>query len=53
MELGRVVQFLHALESEGVEYVLVGAVALNVHGILRATQDWTSLSAPNARTWTV
>ncbi len=38
MELGRVVQFLRALEHEGVEYVLVGAVALNVHGILRATQ---------------
>jgi predicted nucleotidyltransferase len=39
MDLGRVVQFLRALEREGVQYVLVGAVALNVHGILRATQD--------------
>lgn len=39
MQLGRVVQFLQALEKETVEYVLVGAVALNIHGILRATQD--------------
>ena len=39
MNFGTTVQFLQSLEREGVEYVLVGAVALNVHGILRATQD--------------
>jgi hypothetical protein len=39
MDFGRVVQFLQALERENVQYVLVGGVALNVHGIVRATQD--------------
>jgi len=34
-----VIQFLQALEREDVQYVLVGGVALNVHGIVRATQD--------------
>lgn len=28
-----------ALEAEGVEYVLVGGIALNLHGIVRATED--------------
>lgn len=28
-----------ALAEEGVEYVVVGAVALNLHGIVRATED--------------
>ncbi len=39
MDLDKVVQLLQALEREKVEYVLVGGVALNVHGIVRATQD--------------
>jgi hypothetical protein len=39
MDFGRIVQFLQALEKEKVDYVLVGGVALNVHGIARATQD--------------
>lgn len=39
MDFGRVVQFLQALERENVQYVLIGGVALNVHGIVRATQD--------------
>lgn len=30
---------LRALGDEGVEYVLVGAAALNLHGIIRATED--------------
>jgi len=38
MEPGRILQFLQALEREKVEYVLVGAVALSVQGIVRATQ---------------
>jgi len=28
-----------ALEAEGVDYVLVGGLALNLHGIARATED--------------
>jgi predicted nucleotidyltransferase len=39
MDLGKVKQFLKALEKENVDYVLVGGVALNIHGIARATQD--------------
>jgi nucleotidyltransferase AbiEii toxin of type IV toxin-antitoxin system len=39
MDFSRVVQFLKALETEGVQYVLVGGVAMSVHGIVRATQD--------------
>lgn len=30
---------LGALHRDGVEYVLVGGVALNLHGIVRATED--------------
>lgn len=30
---------LAALDSEGVEYVLVGAAAMGVHGVVRATED--------------
>jgi hypothetical protein len=35
----KVLEFLRALEQEGVEYVLVGGVAMNLNGITRATQD--------------
>lgn len=35
----KVVEFLRALEQEGVEYVLVGGLAINLTGITRATQD--------------
>jgi hypothetical protein len=34
----KVLEFPRALEQEGVEYVLVGGVAMNVNGITRATQ---------------
>jgi len=34
-----VLELLRALECEGVEYVLVGGVAMNLNGITRATQD--------------
>ncbi len=39
MDFEKVLQFFRALHDEGVEYVLVGAVGLTVHGIVRATQD--------------
>src|SRR5271170_1708236 len=39
MDFSRVVQFLQALDRENVQYVLIGGVALNLHGIVRATQD--------------
>jgi len=39
MDFERFLDLLRALASEGVEYVLVGVVALNLHGIVRATED--------------
>ena len=39
MDFEKVLEFFRALHDEGVEYVLVGAVGLTVHGIVRATQD--------------
>ncbi len=30
---------IQALNAEGVEYIVVGGVAMNVHGLLRATED--------------
>jgi hypothetical protein len=39
MDLQRARDVLAALDREGVEYVLVGGLALGVHGLIRATQD--------------
>ena len=39
MDFEKILAFLKALRGEQVEYVLVGAIALTVHGIVRATQD--------------
>lgn len=39
MDFGKVVEVFRALEAEGVRYVLVGGVAVNLHGVGRATQD--------------
>lgn len=39
MELDELLAVLAAFEREGVEYVLIGGAALNIHGILRATED--------------
>jgi hypothetical protein len=39
MEFERILELLRALASEDVDYVLVGGVALNLHGIVRATED--------------
>jgi hypothetical protein len=30
---------LRAFESEGLEYVLIGAAAMGIHGVVRATED--------------
>ena len=30
---------LRAFEREGLEYVLIGAAAMGVHGLVRATED--------------
>ncbi len=39
MSFDRFLDLLRALGAHSVEYVLVGGVALNVHGIIRATED--------------
>lgn len=41
-------RFLSALGDEGVEYILVGGVAMNVHGRARATQDIDIFVRPSA-----
>ena len=39
MDFGKVLKLLRAMNEEGVDYVTFGAIALNVHGIVRATTD--------------
>ena len=39
MSFDRFLQLLRELEAHRVEYVLVGGAALNLHGIVRATED--------------
>jgi hypothetical protein len=39
MEFDELLDLLRALDREKVEYVLVGGIALNLHGIVRATED--------------
>lgn len=39
MVLDRLLSLLQAFADEGVDYVLVDGAAMNVHGILRATED--------------
>lgn len=39
MEFDTVLEVLRALEAKGVEYAVVGGVAINFHGLARATVD--------------
>jgi hypothetical protein len=39
VEFDRFLEIIRAFEREGVVYVLVGGVAVNLHGIARATED--------------
>jgi len=47
MDRDVLVRVLRALEARGVEYAIFGAVALNLHGIVRATQDLDLFVAPD------
>jgi hypothetical protein len=40
-------RILAALDDEGVAYVLIGGAALNIHGLVRATEDVDLLIAPS------
>jgi Nucleotidyl transferase AbiEii toxin, Type IV TA system len=39
MEFDRFLDVIRAFQRAGVDYVLVGGVAVNLHGIVRATED--------------
>ena len=39
MDFDKVLALIDAMNREGVEYITFGAVALNLHGIVRATTD--------------
>ena len=39
MDFGKVLALIDAMNREGVEYITLGAVALNLHGVVRATTD--------------
>lgn len=39
MDFTRFLDLLRALEQQRVEYILIGGVALNLHGIVRTTED--------------
>ncbi len=39
MDFGKVFDFIRAMNREGVDYITFGAVALNLHGVIRATTD--------------
>ena len=48
MQWDAVMRVLGALEANAVEYVVIGGVAVNFHGIARATEDLDVFIAPNA-----
>ncbi len=47
MEWNAVMRLFAALEAEGVRYAVVGGVALNLHGLERATADVDLFIEPN------
>ena len=47
MRADPVVQVLEALEREGVRYAVFGAVAVNIHGLPRFTEDLDIFVAPD------
>lgn len=48
MDFDLFLKLMKSLEAEGVDYVLVGAAALGVHGLLRATEDVDLFVRPTA-----
>jgi Nucleotidyl transferase AbiEii toxin, Type IV TA system len=48
VDFDRLLDILRALEAEGAEYVLVGGVAMGLHGLVRATQDIDLFVRPSA-----
>lgn len=48
MDFDKFLELLRALAREDVDYVLVGAVALSLHGIVRTTEDVDLFIRPDA-----
>lgn len=48
MDIDKFLSFMRELQGKGVDYFLVGGVALNLHGILRATEDIDLFIRPEA-----
>ena len=47
MDFDLLKRVLAALEARGVQYAIFGAVALNLHGIVRNTEDLDIFVAPD------
>ncbi|HVR40546.1 MAG TPA: hypothetical protein VMU84_15730 [Thermoanaerobaculia bacterium] len=48
MDFDKVLALIKAMNAEGVEYITFGAIALNAHGIVRATTDADFFIKPTA-----
>ncbi len=46
MDFDKIREVLAAFEDEGLEYTIIGAVALNLQGLARATEDLDIFVAP-------
>ena len=46
--LDKTLEVISRFNDEGVEYVVIGAVALNLHGLIRATEDLDVFVRPQA-----
>jgi hypothetical protein len=46
MDLDKLVLLTQALDREGVEYILFGGAAVNLHGVLRSTEDFDFFVRP-------
>ena len=49
MEFGRFLDVIRAFERAQVDYILIGGVAVNLHGIVRATEDIDFFVRPEAK----
>jgi hypothetical protein len=47
MEFDKLVELADAMNQEGVEYILFGGAAVNLHGIFRATEDYDFFVRPH------
>jgi len=47
MDVDRLIEVCAALNREGVEYILFGGAAVNLHGILRVTEDFDFFVRPD------